>query len=46
MEGDKNFGNILFLFFGVSVFERKWPEVFQTAGHLGKRDSVRIFFFI
>jgi len=23
MKGDKNLGNILFLFFGVSVFERK-----------------------
>jgi len=23
MEGDKNFGNILFLFLGVGVFERK-----------------------
>jgi len=26
MEGDKNFGNILFLFLGVSVFERKFLE--------------------
>jgi hypothetical protein len=26
MEGDKNFGNILFLFFGVSDFERKFLE--------------------
>jgi hypothetical protein len=26
VEGDKNFGNILFLFLGVSVFERKFEE--------------------
>ena len=25
-KGDKNFGNILFLFFGVCVFERKFFE--------------------
>ncbi|MCP4610313.1 MAG: hypothetical protein GY845_16505 [Planctomycetes bacterium] len=27
MEGDKNFGNILFLFFGMRVFERKWAAI-------------------
>jgi hypothetical protein len=29
MEGDKNFGNILFLFFGVRVFDRK-PGGFRS----------------
>jgi len=37
MEGDKNFGNILFLFFGVSVFDRKW----QDTGYWRQETEIR-----
>jgi len=43
MEGDKNFGNILFLFLRVSVFERKvHPEGQRSRGT--KEQRIQRFF--